>query len=126
LLADPRLDSKDHVNKIKRRQAYRPFAPAILAEHYDDYFDGPANEYMQFVSLAKHDHKSVTHIDGTARVQMVKPSCQSVLRPVLEEWYDQTGCPMLLNTSLNIRGMPMVNTWKDAKEFEREYQVKVF
>lgn len=126
LLADPRLDIKDHVNRIKRRQAYRPFAPAILAEYYDDYFDGPANEYMQFVSQAKHDHKSVTHVDGTARVQMVKPSCQSVLRPILEEWYDQTGCPMLLNTSLNIRGMPMVNTWEDAKEFEREYQVQVF
>ena len=126
LLADPRRNIKDTVNKIKRRQLFRPFAPAILEEHADEYFSGPMNEYMQFVAEAKHDYSSVTHVDGTARVQIVRKDCTSVLRPVLEEWYDKTGVPMLLNTSLNIKGQPMVDSWSDAEEFMREYNVKVF
>ena len=84
------------------------------------------NEYMQFVAKAKHDYRSVTHIDGTARVQIVKKDCGSLIRPILEEWYNKTGCPMLLNTSLNIKGEPMVNTWNDAKNFSRKYNVRVF
>ena len=126
LLADPRLDIKDTVNDIKQRQKFRPFAPAILEEHFDDYFDGRKNRYMQFVSRAKHDYKSVTHIDGTARVQCVEKDNISILRPILEEWYNRTGCPMLLNTSLNIKGKPMCSTWKDAQRFEKKYNVKVF
>ena len=126
LLADPRLDIRDTINEIKRRQKFRPFAPAILEEYANKYFEGPMNEYMQFVAKAKHDYKSVTHVDGTARVQIVKPNCQSVIRPILEEWHELTGCPMLLNTSLNIKGQPMVDTWENAEEFENKYKVKVF
>jgi carbamoyltransferase len=126
LLGDPRYDIKDTVNDIKRRQKFRPFAPAILEEYADEYFDGPMNEYMQFVAKAKHDYSSVTHVDGTARVQVVKKECSSLIRQVLEEWYERTGCPMLLNTSLNIKGKPMVNTWEDAKEFSKLYNVAVF
>ena len=127
LLADPRgPDIKDRVNEIKRRQKFRPFAPAILEEFANEYFQGPMNEYMQFVPQAKHDYKSVTHVDGSARVQIVKPNCKSILRPILEEWYNKTGCPMLLNTSLNIKGQPMVDTWEHALEFEKKYNVKVF
>jgi|TARA_R110000764_G_scaffold89190_1_gene170524 carbamoyltransferase len=126
LIADPRRDLKDTINKIKQRQRFRPFAPAILEEFADEYFEGPMNEYMQFVSKAKHDYKSVTHVDGTARVQVVKKNCKSIIRPILEEWYEQTGCPMLLNTSLNIKGQPMVDTWQHALDFEKEYDVKVF
>ena len=81
---------------------------------------------MQFVSKAKHDLKSVTHVDGTARVQCVEKDNISILRPILEEFYDRTGCPMLLNTSLNIKGRPMCSTWKDAERFEKKYNVKVF
>ena len=114
------------INSIKRRQKYRPFSPCILGEFRKEYFKGPMNEYMQFVSEAKHDYKSVTHIDGTARVQVVNSNCKSIIRPILEEWYEQTGCPMLLNTSLNIKGKPMVNDEKDSKSFERLYGVKVF
>jgi len=84
------------------------------------------NEYMQYVATAKHDYKSVTHIDGTARVQIVKPDSKSIIRQILEEWYEITGCPMLLNTSLNIKGQPIVNTTTDAKAFEIKYGVKVF
>ncbi len=126
LLADPRREIKDTVNQIKRRQLFRPFAPAIMEEYADEYFSGPMNEYMQFVAKAKHDYSSVTHVDGTARVQIVRKDCQSVLRPILEEWYEKTGVPMLLNTSLNIKGQPMVDTWSDAEEFMKEYNVKVF
>ena len=75
LLGDPRYDIKDTVNDIKQRQKFRPFAPAILEEYADEYFDGPMNEYMQFVAKAKHDYSSVTHVDGTARVQVVKKDC---------------------------------------------------
>ena len=84
------------------------------------------NEYMQYVARANHDFKSVTHVDGTARVQVVKKDCRSILRLVLEEWYNKTKCPMLLNTSLNIKGQPIVDSTYDAVNFEKEYNVKVF
>jgi carbamoyltransferase len=126
LLGDVRYDIKDTVNTIKRRQKFRPFAPAILEEFATEYFDGYVNEYMQFVAKAKHDYTSVTHVDGTARVQVVKKDCPSILRAVLEEYYEITGVPMLLNTSLNVKGQPIVNTWEDALEFQKKYGVKVF
>ena len=126
LLGDPRYNIKNTVNKIKRRQKFRPFAPAILAEYYDEYFEGFANEYMQFVSWAKHDYKSVTHVDGSSRVQLVYPNDNCRLRLILEEFFSRTGVPMLLNTSLNIKGEPMVDTWEHALEFEKKYGVRVF
>tara|TARA_B000000557_G_C20677343_1_gene401585 strand:- start:192 stop:842 length:651 start_codon:yes stop_codon:yes gene_type:complete len=125
LLGDCRYPIKDTVNNIKRRQKFRPFAPAILEEYANDYFDGPMNEYMQFVSKAKHDYDSVTHVDGTARVQVVKKNCSSIIREILELWYDKTGVPMLLHTSLNIKGMPIVNDERDVKIFINKYKVKV-
>ena len=126
LLGDPRYDIKDLVNQIKKREKFRPFAPAILEEYADEYFEGPMNRYMQFVANAKHDYKSVTHVDNTARVQVVEKDCKSVIRPILEEFYEKTGVPMLLNTSLNVKGKPMVNTEKDAEEFMRKYGVNVW
>lgn len=125
LLGDPRVENiKDIVNQVKGRQSYRPFSPAILEEYAKDYFTGPMNEYMQYVSKAQHDYKGVMHVDGTSRVQVVKND-GSNMRKVLEEWYRATKCPMLLNTSLNIKGMPLVNTVKDAKEFEKLTKVPV-
>lgn len=131
LLADPRgLDIKDRVNYIKRRQEFRPFAPAILAEHADDYFSGHAGPYMQYTSICKYPdlYPAIVHIDNTSRVQTVSESDKgaSGFRQLLEQWYKLTGCPMLLNTSLNIKGKPIVNTWADAEEFEKHYGVKVF
>ena len=126
LLGDPRYDIKDTVNEIKKREKFRPFAPAILEEYADVYFEGPMNRYMQFVAKAKHDYKSVTHVDGTARVQVVEKDCKSVIRPILEEFYERTKVPMLLNTSLNIKGKPMVNTEKDASKFTEKYGVNVW
>jgi carbamoyltransferase len=131
LLADPRgADIKDRVNDIKRRQQFRPFAPVILEEHVDMYFDMPCgfhnSRYMQVIARCRHPHifPAIVHRDGTSRVQTV-PKDGSGIRQLLEEWYKNTGCPMLLNTSLNIRGEPMVNDRADADRFEQLYGVKV-
>ena len=78
------------------------------------------------LNIKRSSIPAVTHVDGTARVQIVKKDCESVIRQILEQWYEKTGCPMLLNTSLNVKGMPMVNNWADAEEFMRIYNVKVF
>ena len=126
LIADVRYDIKDTVNNVKRRQKFRPFAPAILEEYAKEYFEGPMSEYMQYACNAKHDYSSVTHVDGTARVQIVKKDNPSVLRAILEEYYDITKVPMLLNTSLNIRGKPIVNDVYDAYQFQIETNTKVF
>jgi len=132
LLADPRgPDIKDRVNAIKRRQQYRPFAPVILEELAGDYFDIPGGfsdtSYMQVVGCCKRPDlfPAVIHIDGSSRIQTVKRD-GSGIRQLLEAWYARTGCPMLLNTSLNIRGEPMVNTRADADRFEQQYGVQVF
>ena len=126
LLADPRVDIQGTVNAIKRRQKFRPFAPAVLEEYASDLFEGPMNEYMQYVAKAKHDYKSVIHVDGSSRVQVVKRDCKSILRPILEEWFKATRCPMLLNTSLNVKGEPMVNTWEDGQRWSKKYEVAVY
>jgi carbamoyltransferase len=131
LLADPRgTEIKDKVNEIKRRQKFRPFAPVILEEHVDMYFDMPHgfnnSRYMQSIARCRHPElfPAIVHHDGTSRVQTV-PNDGSGIRELLEKWYVLTGCPMLLNTSLNIRGEPMVNTRDDADRFEKLYNVKV-
>jgi carbamoyltransferase len=131
LLADPRgQEIKDKVNEIKRRQKFRPFAPVILEEHADMYFDMPHgfsnSRYMQVIARCRHPQlfPAIVHADGTSRVQTV-PNDGSGIRQLLEKWYILTGCPMLLNTSLNIRGEPMVNDRKDADRFELMYNVKV-
>ena len=126
LLGDVRYNIKDTVNTIKRRQKFRPFAPAILEEFALEYFDGYMNEYMQFTAEALHDYSSVTHVDGSARVQIVRKDCQSVLRQILEEYYERTKVPMLLNTSLNIKGQPIVDTWEQAEDFSKKYKVGVY
>jgi len=132
LLADPRGSKiKDTVNAIKQRQEFRPFAPAILEELVNDYFDMPNgwnnSRYMQVIARCKHPDlfPAIVHRDGTSRVQTV-PQDGSPFRKLLELWYKETGCPMLLNTSLNIKGQPMVNDLNDAREFERKYNVVVF
>jgi carbamoyltransferase len=131
LLADPRgSDIKDRVNEIKRRQKFRPFAPVVLAEHVDEFFDMPRgwshSPYMQSVARCRSPdlYPAICHVDGTSRVQTVARD-GSGIRRLLEAWYLKTGCPMLLNTSLNIRGEPMVNDRSDADRFEQQYGVRV-
>ena len=129
LLADPRLPGiKDKVNEIKRRQKYRPFAPAILSEYAREWFRIGRFDYsyMQYAVPAKARSlmPAACHVDGSARVQVVGPG-DSNMRKILEAWHAKTGFPMLLNTSLNIRGQPMVNDRKDADLFMDHYGVKV-
>jgi carbamoyltransferase len=131
LLADPRgQDIKDRVNEIKRRQKFRPFAPVILDELADVYFDMPrgfhSSPYMQSVARCRRPdlYPAIVHYDGTSRVQTVADNGLGIRR-LLEAWYKETGCPMLLNTSLNIRGEPIVNDRRDADRFEKLYGVKV-
>ena len=127
LLADPRgADIKDRVNTIKRRQKFRPFAPAVLEEHAATYFDGYVNPFMQYTSTCNDPGlPAIVHGDGTSRVQTVSANQSVGFRKLLERWYEETGCPILLNTSLNIKGKPIVNTVEQAQEFEAHYGVKV-
>ena len=128
LLADPRgADIKDRVNEIKRRQKFRPFAPAVLEEHAAAYFNGPVGPFMQYTSTCKDPGlPAIIHGDGTSRVQTVSADQSVGFRKLLERWYQETGCPVLLNTSLNIKGKPIVNNLTDAEEFAKLYNVKVF
>ncbi len=132
LLADPRgADIKDRVNQIKQREDFRPFAPAILEEHVNTYFRMPygwdTSRYMQTVALCREPEKypAIVHVDGTSRVQTV-PDDGSPFRQLLELWYKETGCPMLLNTSLNIKGQPIVNDHADAMNFAQHHNIRVF
>jgi carbamoyltransferase len=132
LCADPRGNKiKDKVNKIKRRQEFRPFAPIILEEHVHEYFEMPGHisnaPYMQFVARCKKpkEFPAIVHADGTSRVQTVNEIEHPELYELMTQFYNETGCPMILNTSLNIKGMPIVNDEKDAADFEEKYNVPV-
>ena len=131
LLCDPRgADAKPRMNTIKKREQFRPFAPAVLAEHADTYFDLPVKDspYMQFVARCRLPDMlpGVCHVDNTSRVQTVTHRDNPVFRSILEEWNARTGCPILMNTSLNIRGEPLVNTWADALRFQKLHNIPVY
>ena len=85
---------------------------------------------MQYVADAKEEtvkkFPAIVHFDNTARVQTVGKNDNKGFRELLEEWYRITGCPILLNTSLNIRGEPLVNNEQDALNFNDRYNVKVY
>ena len=132
LLADPRgPEIKDLVNQIKRRQKFRPFAPAIMEEHVNEYFDLPTGvkntPYMQYTAAYTHgnDCPAIIHYDNTSRVQTVSKSDNEGFYELLEAWKKETGCPILLNTSLNIKGQPIVNDVADGQAFTKKYGVKV-
>jgi len=131
ILADPRgVDVKDRVNQIKQREAFRPFAPMILKEHLADYFELPKNftesPFMQYTLKCRQPHlfPAIVHYDDTSRVQTVDES-NGWIYTLLKRWEMETGCPMLLNTSLNIKGEPLVNTEQDALRWTEQYGVKV-
>jgi carbamoyltransferase len=132
LFADPRGDkTKDNVNLVKKRETFRPFAPVVLEEHFRDLFETHGDRsapYMQCVYEIKQPelYPAVTHVDGTSRVQTVNRAQHPGLYELLTRFYDATGCGMLLNTSLNIKGMPLANDEHDAREFSARYGVPVF
>ena len=129
ILADPRDPNiKNKVNLIKQREAFRPFAPVILEEHASNWFDMKFNSpYMQYTvkCLKPELIPSVVHVDGTSRVQTVNKNQHRGLWRVLNKFYLETGVPVLLNTSLNIKGQPLLNDENDIIRWEKEYNFKV-
>lgn len=121
LLADPRkADMKDILNRrVKHRQAFRPFAPIVLAERAGEIFEG--EEDSPFMLLAKRVRPewrdripAVVHVDGTARVQTVTEAGNPLLYRLLRDFEALTGVPVLINTSFNVKGEPTVETPDDA------------
>ena len=126
ILADPRrADMKDLVNvKIKFREPFRPFAPSVLVERVEDYFALPdagkhyPARFMLYVVDVKEDKQevipAVTHVDGTGRVQTVRRADNARYYRLIEAFGQATGVPILLNTSFNLKGEPIVNTPAEA------------
>jgi predicted NodU family carbamoyl transferase len=124
ILADPRKAGVQKFinNHIKRREDFRPFAPAILGEHVSDYFEAVADSpYMLLITKVKDSHRNcisgVVHVDGTSRVQTVTSGWNEKFYTLLKEFMALTGLPLLLNTSLNRKGMPIVETPPEAISF---------
>jgi carbamoyltransferase len=126
ILADPRdPDIKDKVNLIKKRELFRPFAPVVMEEHASEWFDmNYTSPYMQYTPkcLKPELIPSVVHADGTSRVQTVNVWQHPGLYSVLDKWYKKTGVPILLNTSLNIKGQPLLDDAKDIELWEKTYE----
>lgn len=121
ILAHPGFEGmKDYINlNIKFREDFRPFAPAVLKEKVHEYFlHGRNSPYMILVDKTRPEHlenlKNVTHKDGSARVQTVEENWNPKFAKLLDAFYRQSGIPVLLNTSLNKKGMPIVETPKEA------------
>ena len=120
ILADPRDGKmKDILNKkIKHRESFRPFAPSILEEYVSDYFDiDRPSPYMLFVANVKKPDKipAVTHVDGTGRLQSVSKEVNQLYYDLINEFYKLTNVPVIINTSMNVMGEPIVNTPKHAR-----------
>ena len=124
ILFDPRNpNAKDIVNKVKRREWYRPFAGTILLEYVNDYFEMltiKESPYMSYAIPAKQKAKDevpgIIHVDGTCRIQTVTREQNKHYYDLIEEFYKQTGVPILFNTSFNLAGEPLVETLEDAKD----------
>jgi carbamoyltransferase len=126
ILADPRrADMKDIVNvKIKFREPFRPFAPSVLADRAEEYFTLPdaAKHYparfMLYVVDVKEDKQgilpAITHVDGTGRLQTVRKEASPKYYRLIERFGQATGVPVVLNTSFNLKGEPIVNTPEEA------------
>lgn len=116
ILLDPRLkNGKELVNTIKKRENYRPFGASVLREYFEDYFSGAQDDFMLLASrVISTDLPAITHVDGTSRVQSVGPECD-VFRALLAQFHALTGCPVLLNTSLNLAGKPIAANPESAR-----------
>ncbi len=121
ILADPRrAEMKDHLNaKIKFREEFRPFAPVVKREAYGDWFEtlGMAESpFMLYTHKALRPEQTgaVTHVDGTSRVQTVSAEQNPYLYRILDAFERRTGVPVLINTSFNLRGEPIVSSPSDA------------
>lgn len=124
LLFDPRFsDGKDYVNQVKHREYFRPFAGSILKEHVHEWFDlrgmeeSPTMMYaVNCQSGIEEKIPSIIHVDGTCRIQTVTEEQNNNYYKLIEEFYKQTGVPIIFNTSFNLGGDPLVETLEDALE----------
>jgi carbamoyltransferase len=122
LLAHPGdKDTQTRMNNVKGREQFRPIAPMVRAERFADIFDGVyPSPYMLFVHRVKPEWAdripAVTHVDGTARVQTVHTETEPLVAEMLAEFERRTGLPVVVNTSLNTAGRPMVDTPREAME----------
>ena len=120
LLADPRPNQmKDKLNLLKGRELFRPFAPVVVEEEQFTYFDlAQASPYMLLAALVRDKYRSklsaITHVDGTARVQAVSSTGEPFMHSLLSAFRTLTGFPVLLNTSFNLAGEPIVDSPHDA------------
>ncbi|NQT06419.1 MAG: carbamoyltransferase [Candidatus Omnitrophica bacterium] len=120
ILADPtNPDAKYTVNsKIKFREEFRPFAPTVLLDKAKDFFElDKPSPFMLLVAQVKKDKRfipAVTHVNGSARIQTITKEDHPIYYDLINEFYKQSGCPILLNTSFNLRGEPIVCTPHDA------------
>jgi carbamoyltransferase len=129
ILADPRdPDIKNKVNRIKKRELFRPFAPVVMEEYASEWFEMDyTSPYMQYTPkcLRPEAIPSVVHVDGTSRVQTVNGRQHPGLYELLKKFYDATGVPVLLNTSLNIKGQPLLNDESDIELWEATYNTRI-
>ena len=124
ILCDPRQpDAKEKLNaRVKHREAFRPFAPVILLEEVGNWFDvdgvDPESPFMLRVMNFRDDKRdllpAVEHVDGTGRVQTVSKAINGAYYDLVREFGNRTGVPILVNTSLNVMGEPIVETPEDA------------
>jgi carbamoyltransferase len=119
ILADPRSpDMRDRINAlVKMREAFRPFAPAVLESEAQNHFDLDHSSPFMLETcdvISDIDLPAITHIDGSARVQTVTAETNPRFAALLEEFHRRTGCPIILNTSFNVRGEPIVCAPLDA------------
>lgn len=122
ILFDPTFkDGKDFVNKVKRREYFRPFAGSILHEYAHEWFDMKGLEESPFMMYAMNCNEgyaekipSIIHVDGTCRIQTVKESQNPLYYNLIKEFYNASGIPILFNTSFNLGGEPLVETLDDA------------
>jgi carbamoyltransferase len=122
LLADPRrAENLEKLNAIKGREQFRPVAPMVLAERAPALFDGPLpSPFMLFTHVVRDEWReripAVVHVDGTARIQTVDPAEEPLVARMLERFEARTSVPVVVNTSLNTAGRPMVDDPRDALE----------
>ncbi len=121
ILADPRpIDMKDRINAlVKFREEFRPFAPSILHDYGDEYFiNYQESPYMErtlvFREEVRHKVPAVVHVDGTGRLQTVKEQWNKKYHDLIRAFHAITGVPLLLNTSFNVMGKPIIHSVEDA------------
>jgi carbamoyltransferase len=132
ILYDPRtLDGKDYVNSVKHREYFRPFAGSILHEHAHDWFDMRGMEESPHMMYAMNCQEGVAeqipaiiHVDGTCRIQTVKEHQNPVYYEIIQKFYEQTGVPIIFNTSFNLGGEPLVETIDDAIRTLRDSDIE--